>query len=354
MVSVECWAPTISAWLSRPADKFSFLNFELLRHFPYLLPSIVCFLLAMFAMSISYIFIRETLSHSLSHKLENFSENELEVSDYGNPNRSYNNKPKSKQLCNCNTLCKLLSQRLVLSAILNYNYFAFINIEFEELIPLMLVTAPGYGGFCMNENSLGLISLSTSTLQIPWALIVLPIIIGYLGIRKSIRYLLLFYTIIVFLIPFWTSNTLVTNSFAMIIANNITTTTTTTTTSYTSCESINLGITSIPVKVWVVLLTLLIPLYLLRMALFTCYTIGVANSSKRDMRATVNGLSQSGAALLRLIGPIFSANIFAWSISSKYSWPIDYKLIWMIGCVQLSLLFAASFLFPAKIEHTQD
>ena len=58
----------------------------------------------------------------------------------------------------------------------------------------MLVTGPAYGGFCMNENSLGLISLSTSSLMIPWSLIVLPILLAKLGVKWCIRALMVVYT----------------------------------------------------------------------------------------------------------------------------------------------------------------
>ena len=325
--------PTISAWLSRPADKFPFLDNFLFRRFPYFLPSLVCYTLAVMTILVSHVFIQETLTRKQDMT----------------PAEVNNNKQTNKPLY------KLLSQRLVATAILNYNLFAFINIEFEELIPLMLVTGPAYGGFCMNENSLGLISLSTSSLMIPWSLIVLPILLAKLGVKWCIRVLMVVYTTVIFIVPLWSKNSFVRNSFAFILSSSSpSNTTTTTTTTFTSCNALNLGITSIPFGVWLLLLSLLVPLYLLRCALFTCYTIGVANSTTRDTRATVNGWSQAGASLARLLGPILSANVFAWSISTGMSWPMDYSLIWLIGCLQLFILFLASFTFPPEIEHSQD
>ena len=323
--------PTISAWLSRPADKFQFLDNFLFRRFPYFLPSLVCYVLAILTILVSHVFIRETLPRKQDLP-----------PGVNNNNRQTNNH-----------ICKLLSQRLVLTAILNYNLFAFINIEFEELVPLMLVTAPAYGGFCMNENSLGLISLSTSALMFPWSLLAIPVLLAKLGVKWCIRALMVVYTSVVFLVPLWTKNSLVRNSFAFIVSSSSNTTTTTTTT-FTSCNSISLGISSVPFGVWFLLLSLLVPLYLLRCGLFTCYTIGVANSTTRDTRATVNGWSQAGASLVRLVGPILSANVFAWSISTGKSWPMDFSLIWLIGCLQLFVLFLASFTFPPEIEHSQD
>ena len=44
--------PTISAWLSKPTEKDKFLDFDILRMFPFLLPSLVCFLLAVVSISV--------------------------------------------------------------------------------------------------------------------------------------------------------------------------------------------------------------------------------------------------------------------------------------------------------------
>ena len=54
--------PTISAWLSRPADKFNFLDNFLFRRFPYFLPSLVCYTLAVMTILVTHVFIQETLT----------------------------------------------------------------------------------------------------------------------------------------------------------------------------------------------------------------------------------------------------------------------------------------------------
>ena len=190
--------PTISAWLSRPADKFPPLDNFLFRRFPYFLPSLVCYILAILTILVSHVFIRETITRK------------QDLTPEVNNNKQTNNH-----------ICKLLSQRLIITAILNYNLFAFINIEFEELIPLMLVTAPGYGGFCMNENCLGLISLSTSAMMFPWSLLVIPVLVANLGVKWCIRALMVVYTTIVFLVPLWTNNNFVRNSFALILSSSL-------------------------------------------------------------------------------------------------------------------------------------
>ena len=124
--------------------------------------------------------------------------------------------------------------------------------------------------------------------------------------------------------------------------------------SCTSCGDVSLGITDIALSVWLLLLPLLIPFFLMRMGLFTCYTEAVANASSREVRTAVNGLSQSGASLMRLIGPIFSANLFAWSISLGMRWPLDGTLIWSLGCLQLVFLLIASLYCTPAIEQPQD
>ena len=335
--------PTVSAWLSKPAEKYTFLDLEILRRFPFLLPSLVCFLLAVVSIAVVGILIKETLPRI--HKSDYGMLEEFDSEDKRENRYSYKCILLSCRLFLGNT-SSLLRDRLVFSAVLNYNLFALISMQFEELIPLVLVTAPCFGGFCMNENSLGLITLTASIAQIPWALLVVPYIIASMGIRKSIRLLICVYSAVLVGLSLWTRNSLVLSSFhsAVRLAGN---------SSCTSCGSVSLGIAAVPPAVWLLLLPLLVPFFLLRMSLFTCYTVGVSNASRRDVRARVNGLSQSGASLMRLIGPIFSANVFAWSISLGSGWPLDSTVVWSLGCVQLLFLFLSSLLLPASLEHTQ-
>ena len=53
--------PTISAWLSRPADKVSWLDNGFLRRFPYFLPSMVCVVLALAAILVSAALMKESM-----------------------------------------------------------------------------------------------------------------------------------------------------------------------------------------------------------------------------------------------------------------------------------------------------
>ena len=65
----------------------------------------------------------------------------------------------------------------------------------------------------MNENSLGLITLSASIVQIPWALWVVPVLIDKIGIRRSLRTMILIYSIILFSVSLWTRNPIILNAF---------------------------------------------------------------------------------------------------------------------------------------------
>ena len=260
--------------------------------------------------------------------------------------------------------------------------YCFIVIQLDELISLMLVTSPRNGGFCMTESGLGFITLCVSVLQIPWAVIISPFIISRLGVRRSLRLFIVLFAILVFLLPLWSRNQIVENAFTNIIMSisnsNIHRNTSTIrlngthsfqvlntskldSFSYNSsgfslvrCYGAKLGITDIPVKIWFIFFAIYIPSALCRLMVFATANMAVANSAKREDRATVNGVNQSGAAMMRLIGPIFSANIYAWSISIGYKWPIDATFIWSLGCLQLLVLFAISFLYPPQIEHSRD
>ena len=230
-------------------------------------------------------------------------------------------------------------------------------IQFDELIPLMLVTPPKNGGFCMNENSLGFVTFCTSILQMPISLLVIPLIISFYGIRKSIKFGLLLIAILVFCLPFWTRNNFVEDAFSiysspplalngsMLDANKSV---------IESCGRAGLGITDISPGIWLIFFSVQIPISLLRIFLLTGYTIGVSNCARREHRATVNGISQSGAALVRLIGAIVGANLYAWSISTGLRWPIDATLVWSLASLQLILLSVTSLIYPPEIEQPQD
>ena len=345
--------PTISAWLSKPADKYHFLNYSLLRRFPYLLPSLICTSLGCVSIVTSYFMLKETLKRNLGRETDS-----LIVARGGQTFQT----PQRSAYINLRNIIKVISQlfstRITLAAIFNYNYYAFVIIQYDELIPLMLVTPPKYGGFCMNENSLGFVTFCTSLLQIPWSLLVVPMVINYFGIRRSVRFALIITAILIFCLPLWARNSFVAESFSNYHWNNDSLNgsfgNANGTYAFESCGRERLGITDIALAIWLLFFSVQIPISLLRIFIFACYTIGVANCSKWEHRATVNGIAQSGAAIMRLIGPIMGANVYAWSISIGFNWPIDATLVWSLASIQLIILSISSFLYPPQIEHPQD
>ena len=399
--------PTISAWLSRPADKVSWLDNQFLRRFPYFLPSMVCVGLGLMAILISAVLMKETVRKGDTFKSKAVVKQKyklLEVRGSGassdsdedlgididknipltpkapaeDMEQSWNSIFKLKQTLK-NTF-KPFSKRSILTPILVYNMYCFIVIQQDELVTLMLVTPPAYGGFCLTESGLGFITFCVSLLQIPWALFIGPYIICRLGVRRSLRLLIVLSAILLFLMPLWTRNPIVQGSFTDIIASspiiysnrsaalssngthfsfvvnqakNLSVSNSSGF-SLTSCSEVRLGITDVPVKVWTIFFILYIPTALHRISIFACANIAVVNSAKREERATVSGISQSGAAMARVIGPIFSANIYAWSISTGNRWPLDATFIWTLGCIQLMILFAISFLYSPQVEHPID
>ncbi|KAI6654908.1 hypothetical protein LOD99_2787 [Oopsacas minuta] len=348
--------PTLSAWLSRPATKFKFLDRSFLRRFPYFLPSAVCVCLGVVAIIISSVFLKESIKkgdrdtkYSPLEMREEGSDETDEFLTRKDFKTSNNNSHKYLK----NTL-KLFSHRVILSAIFNYNYYAFVMIQFDELIPLMLVTPPRNGGFCMNEDSLGFITFCTSLIQIPFALLIGPLIIGYLGIRKCLRIFLIPTAILIFLLPLWSRVSLVKQAFSTYVPVSTAVNGSMHTNSQMSCHGVSLDIADIPLRIWVIFFSLQLPISILRVLLFACYAMGVANSSKRKQRATVNGIAQSGASLVRFFGPIFGANVYAWSISSGFKWPMDASFIWTIASINIILLIFTSLLYPSKIEQPED
>ena len=117
----------------------------------------------------------------------------------------------------------------------------------------------------MNENSLGLITLSASIVQIPWDLWVVPIVIDKIGIRRSLRTMILIYSIILFSLSLWTRNPIILNAFysAITPVHNSTIPVYTgvgqdVVSNCTRFWDVSLGITDIPLSVWLLLLPLLV------------------------------------------------------------------------------------------------
>ena len=339
--------PTLSAWLSRPATKVKFLDRFFFRRFPYFLPSAVCMSLATVAIAVCYFVMNETVKAKESKypalEMRGDSDDEMQLRK--------RHKYSSSSCEYIRDTIKPFTQRATLTAIFNYNYYAYVVIQFDELIPLMLVTPPQNGGFCMDEDSLGFVTFTSSLTQIPFALFVAPLIISHLGLRRCQRIFLVPIAVLLFLLPLWSRVGFVEQSF---LHSKASTTSLTNASSLSSCDGASLGITDIPQTVWVAFLSVYMPVTLLRILLFTTYTMGVSNSSKLQQRATVLSAAQSGASLVWLIGPIVSANVYAWSIATGLKWPIDASFIWTVGSVQMISLIVTSFLYPAEIEQAQN
>ena len=336
--------PTLSAWLSRPATKVKFLDRSFFRRFPYFLPSAVCMCLATAAIAVCYFVMDETVKGKEEESEYTSLEMRGDSEDDSPSKKPYKRSSSCEYIKN---LIKPFTQRITLTAVFNYNYYAFVTIQCDELIPLMLVTSPKNGGFCMDEDSLGFVTFTSSLTQIPFALFVAPLIISRLGLRRCLRIFVVPMAVLLFLLPLWSRVGFVEDSFLHFnpLPNA---------SSLASCNGASLGITDIPLTVWVPFFTAYLPITLLRILLFAAYTIGVSNSSKRHQRATVISAAQSGSSLVRVVGPVISANIYAWSIATGLKWPIDASFIWTLASIQMVSLVGTSFLYPPEIEQAQD
>ena len=130
--------PRITACLSKPTEKYKFLDFDILRMFPFLLPSLVCFQLAVVSISVVAVFVKETLVMRNMPGLETGIQYTGELRS----DREYENSRYKHRYISCIfreyfiNIYSLLSDRLILSALLNYNLFAFINFSSKSLFPL--------------------------------------------------------------------------------------------------------------------------------------------------------------------------------------------------------------------------
>ncbi|KNE54029.1 hypothetical protein AMAG_00029 [Allomyces macrogynus ATCC 38327] len=83
---------------------------------------------------------------------------------------------------------------------------------------------------------------------------------------------------------------------------------------------------------------------------FTAVMVMINNSAPTEYLGRVNGLGQTAAAAVRGIGPALGTTVFAWSLSSGLSFPLDHELIWVLLASVCVVQVAHAMLLPESLN----
>jgi MFS family permease len=73
----------------------------------------------------------------------------------------------------------------------------------------------------------------------------------------------------------------------------------------------------------------------------------IANGTRKSQLGALNGVAQSGVALMRATGPVLAGTFFAWSIEPSRNFP--YFVFLVMAALSLCLFGYALFL-PAELD----
>lgn len=76
----------------------------------------------------------------------------------------------------------------------------------------------------------------------------------------------------------------------------------------------------------------------------------IANATRKSQLGALNGVAQSGVALVRAAGPVLAGTLFAWSIEPGRSFPFNSFFVFIVMAFLTLLLFFYSFLLSPELD----
>ena len=277
--------------LANPAKLYpdTFGNTSLFLRFPYLLPNLVTAAFAFTALLLVFLYLPETMEDSHSQSA------------------------KEKPVKRGATVMELVRTPGVAPALCSYFLLSFIDLSFNEIVPLWAMSTQTVGGLAMEQMQIGWLMTFTGVLLVVYTFVLYARIVNFLGRVRSYRIGQMVF------IPFCLGLTVL---------------------SQLPSDS-------------AITFPLLIVMYAIGKA---CCSLGNSSlglimnrSVAKEQRASVNGLSMSVGSASKAVGPMSSAFIFAWSIADdQRPFPFDYHCVY----VMLSLLAAICTILP--LHYNED
>lgn len=309
-------SPAIGGALALPATKWPdvFPPDGLFGQFPFLLPTLIGTVISVIALVSTILFLKETLVREPPAPSEEDDGVPLVVASAGGrgaPQTPSRRKPLKERF----VALQLMRSRKVMVSCLLYTLLGMCVSALSDVLPLWALLPLDGGGFGFDSTQMGLLVLAGAPVQILLQAFVFDRLVRRFGFLRTFQGSVTWVGAWVFFIPF----------VHELASNNVAATWAALSISWAAISS-----------VW--------------MMSFTS-TFGFVNNSVLSRhRGSANGLSQTMVAIGRIIGPILGGNLFAWSASTKRSWPFDYHFVFhVVGLIFLSTA-ALAFLLPRSID----
>lgn len=222
-----------------------------------------------------------------------------------------------KYLCPVHEMKYLLSDAGRRSAALSYTFFSFIHLSFTEILALWLQTSEKSQGFGFNSSSTGYVLSIASLFLIFFMVFIFPRFSSSIPSTELLIYSSAILCSIMFLIP----------EIPHFVAKN---------------EIKSYG--------FYVIITIVGVVLVLNSCIFVAINAMVNNSCIAQERGAMNGIVMTLGSLSKTIGPFLCAELYAYSLSPKTTYPFDSHLVFYFLGVLLFCLCQYARSIPISLN----
>jgi len=206
-------------------------------------------------------------------------------------------------------LTDILKDKVVVSVVTAYTMLSFVQIVFDELLPVLFSTPITEGGFGFQSKDIGSMQIVQGISQIVWNLVFFPTVSKRFGLLPCFRFAMLMWTPFV-LFP--------------AIAR----------------------LHPWPPLMWAVAGSFLCLKIVITASAFTCIILIINNSTRGSALGAVNGFAQASASFVRCVGPLVGGGLYTTSLifgSYLGTWKLH------IAYAVVSLMALSTFLFSFRV-----
>jgi MFS family permease len=203
----------------------------------------------------------------------------------------------------------ILKDKVVVSVVTAYTMLSFVQIVFDELLPVLFSTPIQEGGFGFQSKDIGSMQIVQGISQIVWNLVFFPTVSKKFGLLPCFRFAMLMWT------PF---------ALFPAIAR----------------------LHPWPPLMWAVAGSFLCLKIVITASAFTCIILIINNSTRGSALGAVNGFAQASASFVRCVGPLVGGGLYTTSLifgSYLGTWKLH------IAYAVVSLMALSTFLFSFRV-----
>ena len=323
--------PIVGGFLCLPHEKYPeiFPKGSLFDQFPYLLPCVVGFVVAIAGTLLGFFVLQETnqvvIRKQQLQRAAEREESEPTASDPlllpgGTSSSSLEEGVEEATKVPAKmpkTMWQMFQSRKVVLSLLLYTLVSFTYIQFDELFALWSRLPYDEGGLEFDSSTMGKAYSIGGFSLFFYQIFLFGPIERYLGTLKTFQTGLIFSLPAFLLLP-----------LAGLVRDN---------------ES----------AVWLIIGVSQVLRACAGVQAFTAVFLMVSNSITAESRGSLNGVGQTLGSMGRMGGPVFAGVLFSWSLENGMKFPFDYHFVFLIlGLVVFSTL-CVSFLLSKDIDQRE-